>query len=119
MEPAVASAHIPSGRIRKKRWEKDHILSEIENQNRQREQEKIPRQLFIRNLSHALRFRVVYFFFFYLAVSLFLYAQEEGTSGVAVLQDIYPLQILAFAAAVLSINAACTCLVSLNRHNPT
>jgi amino acid permease len=115
METDAESTPIP-GRNRKKRWEKDHILSEIENQNRQREQEKVPRHLFFQNLSRALSLRVVQFFFFYLFVSLFLYAQDEGSSsGVAVLKEIYPLQILTFAAAVFSINAATTCFVRLTR----
>lgn len=100
---------------KKKGWENDQILSEIETQNRTRDQEKVPRQLFLRNLSSSLRLRVVQFFFIYLAVILFLYSRDEnnGTGGVAGLEGTYPLQILAFAGAVLSISVASTCLVSV------
>ena len=67
--------------------------------------------MFLPNLFRALRFRVVQFLFFYLAVSLFLYAQED-TSGVTTLQDIYLLDVFTFAVTVFFINAAATCFVS-------
>ena len=103
----------PSGGNRKKRWENEQILSEIENQNRLRDQDKVPRKVFLRDLSHTLVLRALQFFFFCLAVSLFLYAQDENrSSGVASLQNIYPLELVSFAAAVFSINTATTCFVS-------
>lgn len=101
-----------NSRVKKKSSEKDQVLIAIEVQNRSRETEKPPRQLFLRNLSHALSVRVLQFVVVYLAVSLLLYAQEDSGSGVTSLRDIYPLQILAFTAAVFVISAATTCFVS-------
>jgi hypothetical protein len=94
------------------------VLSAIENHNRTREKEKLPRQLFLRNLSYGLSVRALQFVFFYLAVSLLLYAEEDTSSGsgVASLQEIYPLHILNFALAVFSISAITTCLVSASAH---
>jgi hypothetical protein len=109
---------LSSKRIKKKKSEKDQVLSAIENHNRTREKEKLPRQLFLRNLSYGLSVRALQFVFFYLAVSLLLYAEEDTSSGsgVASLQEIYPLHILNFALAVFSISAITTCLVSASAH---
>jgi hypothetical protein len=117
----TANSHPPNRRNKKKRWERDQVLSDIEsNRARAREKEKLPRQLFLRNLTHALSVRVLQFVCFYLAVSLLLYAQDDSSSNdsgnggsdskVAALKEIHPLHILTFSLAVFAISATTTCL---------
>jgi hypothetical protein len=119
-----------NGRGKKKKWEKDNILTEIEHQNREEEQDDLSRQLFVSKLYRTLQFRLAQFFVFYLTLSLFLYAQggrdsSSSTSSTSSsssssspadvneeLQGVYPLQLLTFTVAVFGIDTATTCFVS-------
>ena len=99
---------------KRKKWETEQILREIEKQNKHTEDdEEIPSKVFLRELTNALAVRAVQFFFLCLAMSLFLHAQDDNeNAGVASLQDIYPLELITFVTAVFAINAGATCFVS-------